>query len=99
VFFVLSGYLITGLLLAQLDRSGRVDLPRFYMRRLARLTPALVLMLAVYLVAAPVFWPGEADHLLHAVVAGSYLADYGTAFWGVPSLLSHTWSLAGEMHF
>ena len=46
VFFVLSGYLITGLLIKELQRTGRLDLTRFYARRLQRLLPGLLLMLA-----------------------------------------------------
>ena len=51
VFFVLSGFLITSLLLAEWGHRGRVDLPRFWLRRARRLVPALLLVLlavAVY---------------------------------------------------
>src|SRR5215212_7979046 len=47
VFFVLSGYLITGLLLAEYNRRGTIDLLGFWVRRLRRLAPALLLMLLV----------------------------------------------------
>lgn len=99
VFFVLSGYLITSLLLAQLDRSGAVDLLDFWRRRLWRLTPALLAMLSVYLLAAPFLWPDAHDHGMQSAIAALYLSDYAVAFWGTPSQLSHTWSLAVEMHF
>ena len=46
MFFALSGYLITGLLLDELERTGRVDLRRFYRRRARRLVPALLLLVA-----------------------------------------------------
>jgi peptidoglycan/LPS O-acetylase OafA/YrhL len=99
VFFVLSGYLISSLLLRELADTGRVDLRRFYVRRLLRLTPALLAMLAAYLALAPLAWPQQPDHAVQAAVTALYLSDYGLAFWGTPSHLSHTWSLAVEMHF
>ena len=46
MFFGLSGYLITGLLLVELERTGRVDLRRFYARRARRLVPALLALVA-----------------------------------------------------
>ena len=51
VFFVLSGYLITGLLLAEIERSSTIDLLSFYARRIRRLLPASAVMLLVTLVA------------------------------------------------
>ena len=51
IFFVLSGYLITALLLQEQETSGRVDLFAFYMRRLFRIVPIYLLVLSVYLVA------------------------------------------------
>jgi len=98
VFFVLSGFLITSLLLAEHDRTGSIHVGYFYLRRLLRLTPALLLLVVAYVLVAPLLWP-ESPHALHALVAALYLADYGVAFWGVPEQLSHTWSLAVEQHF
>lgn len=46
IFFVLSGFLVTGLALREIDRTGRLDLPRFYLRRLRRLTPPVLLIVA-----------------------------------------------------
>src|ERR687886_2507200 len=51
VFFVLSGYLITSLLLAERRREGRIDLRRFWFRRARRLLPAVVVLLAAVAVA------------------------------------------------
>jgi peptidoglycan/LPS O-acetylase OafA/YrhL len=99
IFFVLSGYLITSLLLSELAAKGRLDLPRFYLRRFLRLTPALFAMLAVYVLVAPLLWPTIADHGKQAVIAAVYLSDYAVAFWGTPNLLNHTWSLSVEEHF
>ena len=53
VFFVVSGFLITTLLIAEVDRTGRVDLRAFYLRRALRLLPALLLMLVL---TAPLLW-------------------------------------------
>lgn len=99
LFFVLSGFLITSILLSELNENGRVNLWRFYARRLMRLSPALLVMLCAYLFAAPLLWPERTGQVLDVVLAGTYLSDYAIAFWGVPDLLSHTWSLAVEEHF
>jgi peptidoglycan/LPS O-acetylase OafA/YrhL len=56
-------------------------------------------MLAVYLLIAPLVWPDVADHGRQALLAALYVSDYSVAWWGTPRLLSHTWSLAVEMHF
>jgi peptidoglycan/LPS O-acetylase OafA/YrhL len=53
VFFVISGYLITQLLVGELDRTATVSLPRFYARRIKRLLPQAVTVLAVVAAAAP----------------------------------------------
>jgi peptidoglycan/LPS O-acetylase OafA/YrhL len=109
LFFVLSGYLITGLLLDEHARSGRIDLRAFWSRRVRRLFPALVLVLLA--VCAWVWWatPVEtwaarrADVLWtlfyaanwHFVAAGQ---DYFAAYAGA-SPLRHAWSLAVEEQF
>jgi len=53
VFFVISGFLITHSLLIEADSTGTVDVIRFYKRRLARLMPAMTLMLMAYVIFAP----------------------------------------------
>ena len=99
IFFVLSGFLITGLLLAEIDRRGKVDLRAFFLRRAVRLMPALALMLAVYLTFAPKLWPAD-SHSWQAASAITYLSGYAVAYSGQPpGQLSHTWSLAAEAHF
>ena len=99
LFFVLSGYLITSLLLIELQNTQQVDLWRFYRRRFFRLMPALLLFLAVYCLAAPLFWPDSDDWYLDALVSALYLADYGIAFFDLPNSLLHMWSLSVEEHF
>ena len=59
IFFVLSGFLITDLLVARYDRTGRLDLAGFWTRRARRLLPALAVMLVVVTAAAAVIEPGQ----------------------------------------
>ncbi len=108
VFFVLSGYLITSLLLAQHGRSGRIDLVRFWVGRARRLLPAALLVIVVCLIVDALFFRGDlkalrADALAsalyvnnwHQILAGqSYFAAFGR-----PSLLEHYWSLSVEEQF
>jgi peptidoglycan/LPS O-acetylase OafA/YrhL len=104
VFFVLSGFLITSLLLRELRRTGRLDLRRFYVRRLWRLSPALILVSAA-VAAVFAFFPAvfglEAASPVEALVA----LAYGMSWWsglelpGGPYLLGLTWSLSVEEHF
>ncbi|MBV9048555.1 MAG: acyltransferase, partial [Solirubrobacterales bacterium] len=108
VFFVLSGYLITSLLLAEYRRAGRIDLSRFWIRRARRLLPAALLVIVVCLIVEAVFLRGNlgafrGDALAsvlyvnnwHQIFAGqSYFAAFGR-----PSLLEHYWSLSVEEQF
>jgi len=91
LFFTLSGYLITGLLLAERDRTAQVDLVAFYRRRAVRLLPALVLVFAV---VAVVF-----QH--EPLLAQSFIA--GLLFLGnqaaLASPMQHLWSLGVEEQF
>ncbi len=98
VFFVLSGYLITTILRNELHNTGRIDLKRFYMRRAARLMPALVLSVAGTYAAYAVFAP-HLDLRRDVLVVLLYMSDYGTALWGVPAFMEVTWSLSVEEHF
>src|SRR5947207_4945170 len=63
VFFVVSGYLITSLLLAERRRTGRVSLSRFWLRRARRLLPALFALLAVIILYALLFLPDSINTL------------------------------------
>jgi peptidoglycan/LPS O-acetylase OafA/YrhL len=113
VFFTLSGYLITSLLVAEHDRTGRIDLARFYGRRVRRLLPASAACLAaVAIVAATTdVFAGAAD--LRRQLVGSILqvanwvflageGSYQDLFQdaaGARSPLEHFWSLAIEEQF
>lgn len=99
VFFVLSGYLITSLLLRELADTQRLDYWRFYRRRFWRLMPALALFLAVYCLLAPLIWPDLTDVYTDSLMSILYLADYGIAFLDSPDTLLHMWSLSVEEHF
>lgn len=98
VFFVLSGFLITSILRNELQASGTIDLSRFYFRRAVRLMPPLILSMAGVYIGSRVFFP-NVDILPDVVLALLYVSDYGKAFWGVPELIAHTWSLSVEEHF
>lgn len=101
VFFVLSGYLITRLLLVEQEREGCLRLGRFLVRRLRRLVPALLLVLAVYLLLAPWVFPDVmfSKHFRDAVLTAFYVVNYAAYLGGFVSELAHVWSLAVEMHF
>jgi peptidoglycan/LPS O-acetylase OafA/YrhL len=108
VFFVISGYLITSLLLAEWHERGRVDLKAFWLGRARRLLPALYLVLAVTLAFAVLFLPDEVARLRgDAIAAFGYVTNWYLVFGqesyfetvGRPSLLQHLWSLAIEEQF
>src|SRR3546814_14830844 len=65
---------------------------------MARLAPALLLLLAVYLMIAPWVWPGH-DHLVDAVLTAAYVSDYTYTFDRLPIYLRHSWSLSVEEQF
>ncbi|QEY73560.1 acyltransferase family protein [Pseudomonas denitrificans (nom. rej.)] len=99
VFFVISGFLITCLLRKELQQRADIKLRSFYWRRFLRLTPPLILLLVLYTLLAPRFWPWYDGHYRDVLLAASYLSDYSKALYDVPRMLSHTWSLAVEEHF
>ena len=105
VFFVLSGYLITGLLITEHDRSGRVSFRSFYRRRALRLMPAYFAMIGLTVLAAGTIGGDESGSLVRQGVARSltYTSNIATAFhrWDAetPRLWEFTWSLAAEEQF
>ena len=98
VFFALSGFLITSILLGEIDRTGRVRFRRFYVRRALRLLPALAAAcLAVFLIGLAAGRAGEFGR--GALAAFVYVANWWM-YTGRPApLLDHTWTLAIEEHF
>ena len=97
-FFVLSGFLISRLIIAEEERTHTVSLSRFYVRRSFRIFPALyaywfVAMAITALRHQPLNWP-------HALSAFFYVSNYYQAIFGDPvNRLSHTWSLGVEEQF
>ena len=101
IFFVLSGFLITGLLLEPLAGRDRADLGAFYVRRFTRLFPPLAAMLLAY-AAFHLVMGGTAaiEPVAYDVLfAASYAANWTYTFLGSPKALGHTWSLAVEEQF
>jgi peptidoglycan/LPS O-acetylase OafA/YrhL len=108
IFFVLSGFLITSLLLDELGRTGRIDLAGFWIRRARRLLPALVLMVLTVAVGRQLF-PAEAVARLRddAIAAFFWAANWmfvvqKTDYFAQgapPSPLQHAWSLGVEEQY
>jgi peptidoglycan/LPS O-acetylase OafA/YrhL len=108
VFFVLSGYLITGLLLEEIAAYGRINLIQFYARRIRRLLPAAaVMLLGIILAGSLLLGPMErvrvgvsarATALYYSNISFSHMADYFAPTAETNPLL-HTWSLAVEEQF
>jgi peptidoglycan/LPS O-acetylase OafA/YrhL len=99
LFFVLSGYLITGLLLDQQETTGRVDLPAFYRRRAVRLLPAVALALAALVAGLYLLAPDDvATGAAGAGWAIAYLANVAPLWTSTP-LTGWMWSLSLEEQF
>jgi peptidoglycan/LPS O-acetylase OafA/YrhL len=108
LFFTVSGYLITSLLLAERDGTGRISLPAFWGRRARRLLPALFVLIAAVLIVYAIWGaPGQAEQLRDPGLAGLfYVANWqaiaGDGYWALfsaPSPFEHVWSLAIEEQF
>jgi peptidoglycan/LPS O-acetylase OafA/YrhL len=108
LFFVISGYVITRLLLDSIESSGGLDLRAFYRARVRRLLPALAFMLVTTAIAVGIWAPDTIKRFLIDTpfaltgsmnwwLVGHHL-DYFEAI-GRPPLLQHTWSLAVEAQF
>ncbi len=108
LFFVISGYVITGLILDSIERSGGLDLRAFYLSRIRRLIPALIAMVVFTTIYIGVYAPETVRRFLNDlpyVFTGTMnwalvnrQQDYFEAI-GRPPLLQHTWSLAVEAQF
>ncbi|SPE60520.1 membrane hypothetical protein [Verrucomicrobia bacterium] len=102
VFFVLSGFLITCLLVEEWDRFHSISLRRFYLRRVLRLLPALVVMLGV---VAAYHWMFKPRTAAQAVTVDALVALFYSANWAqviqyhTPNVLGHAWSLSIEEQF
>jgi peptidoglycan/LPS O-acetylase OafA/YrhL len=109
IFFVISGFLITGLLLREHERTGTISFRSFYERRVKRILPASVLVLFVTAVAASLLFPVTralstlGDALWSFLFMGNWrFAATGTDYFQegtLPSPLQHYWSLGVEEQF
>ncbi|HYX44129.1 MAG TPA: acyltransferase family protein [Acidimicrobiales bacterium] len=108
VFFVLSGFLVTALLLTERQRFGHFSLSRFWGRRARRLLPAVAVLLAAVAVAVPLLAPDQGYRLRGDLGAAlAYVSNWRLIFehqsyfqaTGRPPLLQHLWSLAVEEQF
>ncbi|MGD0632000.1 MAG: acyltransferase family protein [Terracidiphilus sp.] len=109
VFFVISGYLITGLLVREIEKTGRLSLAGFYARRARRLLPSSALVFLFTIVACALFLSPLQQYRLGT--SGAYTALYASNFWFLhqstdyfaPAIATnpflHTWSLAVEEQF
>jgi len=109
IFYVISGFLITGLILKELDATGKLDLKNFYQRRIKRLLPtsAFVLLITAA-ISLTLLTPIYRDNLGKDVIAVAlYISNYTFAWWqndyqnldALPSPFLHYWSLAVEEQF
>lgn len=108
IFFVLSGYLITGILIKEWNRTGKIDLPHFWMNRVRRLVPAIVFLVLTVAVLTALFAPDMLTRLREDLFAALFFfsnwwfifqdLSYFEAM-GSPSPVNHFWSLAIEEQF
>jgi peptidoglycan/LPS O-acetylase OafA/YrhL len=109
IFYVISGYLITGLLLRELSKTQTVSLKAFYLRRIKRLLPTSFFVLAITAITAWLLFPSTMRSELgkDVAAAGIYISNYLFAFWqmdyqnlnAMPPVVIHYWSLAVEEQF
>ena len=109
IFYVISGYLITGLLLRELENTGTLKLRAFYLRRIKRLLPTSFFVLLITALTAWYLYPATMRSELgkDIAAAGIYISNYLFAFWqmdyqnlsAVPPVVIHYWSLAVEEQF
>ena len=108
VFFVLLGYLITGILISEVEEEGTIDLKNFWLRRIRRLVPAVMSMAVVIIFVSTVvnrviFTKGCKDFLASVLGFNNWWQIFNKVSYfeaaGVPSPFTHCWSLAIETQF
>lgn len=109
IFYVISGYLITGLIIREIENTGKLDLQSFYQRRIKRLLPTSVFVLFVTAIVGMFVLPAITRDALgrDLFAAATYISNYLFAWWendyqnldATPSPFIHYWSLAVEEQF
>lgn len=101
IFFVLSGYLITNILLCELSDNGSISLRHFYIRRFLRLFPAMLMLVLAYLIISPfILQQTFSARILTSMAVITYTMNWVKAFGlGGGGILAHTWSLSIEEQF
>ncbi len=109
IFYVISGYLITGLILREIEKTGTLNLQNFYQRRIKRLLPTSVFVLFVTAIVGLFVLPAITRDALgrDLFAAATYISNYLFAWWqndyqnlnATPSPFIHYWSLAVEEQF
>nr|WP_088042856.1 acyltransferase family protein [Bacillus sp. EAC] len=108
VFFVLSGYLITDLLIAEWSTNNTINLKDFWIRRAKRLLPGMFTLILILIATVSIFDSSDVSNLKHdSIAAIFYYSNWWYIFhqlsyfesFGSPSLLNHFWSLAVEEQF
>jgi peptidoglycan/LPS O-acetylase OafA/YrhL len=93
LFFVLSGFLISGLLYSEYKKRGNISFRRFFIRRGMKIYPAFYVMLLATYVGQLLFWHAPPQPFSSYLREILFVQNYRYAIWG------HTWSLAVEEHF
>ena len=109
IFYVISGFLITGLLMREIERTGTINFKEFYARRFKRLLPTSFFVLAVTAIFSWLLLPATMRSSLgrDVIAASLYVSNYLFAWWqadyqnldATPSPVIHYWSLAVEEQF
>ncbi len=108
VFFVISGFLITSLLLGEFRSTDHIEIGRFWLRRARRLLPAVGVLIAVAMIVSAIAEPDKIDQIRGDALASLfYFANWHFIFahtsyfeqFGRPSLFTHLWSLSVEEQF
>jgi peptidoglycan/LPS O-acetylase OafA/YrhL len=109
IFYVISGYLITGLILREIEKNGSLNFKAFYLRRIKRLLPTSFSILMITALVSWYLYPGTMrDELGKDILAAAvYVSNFLFAFWqmdyqnlnAIPPVVIHFWSLAVEEQF
>lgn len=100
LFFALSSYLITELLIREYHRRGSIDIYAFYVRRALRIWPLYFTFLAITILIVPYLFPADAFNWKYALAFALFVGNWACVWWGVPfSVASPLWSVSVEEQF